>query len=78
MAKIDNLHQNTEKLDAAHLIDEPQTLDAADVLNRLARVSQDYKVSLIHALNTKNKNISEKTRIFDFDLRQKINNMDYE
>ena len=39
VAKVDNLHQNTEKLDAAHLIDEPQTLDAADVLNHLARVS---------------------------------------
>ena len=54
VAKVDNLHQNTERLDAAHLIDEPQTLEAADVLNRLARVSQDYKVSLVHALNTNN------------------------
>ena len=52
-----------------HLIDEPQTLASADVLNRLARVSQDYKVSLVHALNTNN---------YGFDLRQKINKIDYD
>ena len=56
VAKVDNLHMNEVSLDSRHLIDEPKQLESEDVLNRLCRKSQSYKVGLIHALNTKHSN----------------------
>ena len=51
VVKVDNMHQNMTELDSPHLIDDPQILEIDDVLNRIVRISQNYKVSLVHGLN---------------------------
>lgn len=40
-------------IDSPHLLMERVTLEARDVLERLIRMSQNYKTKLFHALNTK-------------------------
>ena len=57
------------EMQSAHVIDDPKGLETEDVLNRLVRVSQKYKVGLLHALNTND---------LRFNLRNLINNIDYQ
>ena len=68
VAKVDNMHQNSVTLDSKHLIDEAKQLSSEDVLNRLCRKSQSYKIGLVHALNTRNNN---------YNLRKRLNGIDY-
>ena len=68
VSKIDNLFINKSRLDSPHLLCEPFTLKASDVLERLMRINHNYKTSLQHALNTKNAN---------FHLLEMINKIDY-
>ena len=43
VVKIDNQHENMVTIDSPHLLMERVTLEARDVLERLIRMSQNYK-----------------------------------
>ena len=66
--KIDNLHANTDHIDSPHLMMHPGTLEPRDVLERLIRMNQRYKVKLQHAVNLHRK---------DFNILSCINTVDY-
>ena len=66
--KIDNLHENQIRLDSQHLLSQRCTLDDRDVLERLIRLNQKYKVNLTHALNMGRK---------DFNPLHQLNTIDY-
>ena len=66
-AKVDNLFVNMNKRDSPHVILHPPTLESRDVLERLIRLNQRYKVELQHALNLKH----------DYNLLASINSIDY-
>ena len=56
------------KLDSNHLLQDKSILEGRDVLDRLIRMSQDYKTSLEHAVN-----MGDKTHR----ILEKINKIDY-
>ena len=49
--KIDNEFENMKQMDSPHMIDHPVALQSRDVLERLIRMNQHYKVKLCHALS---------------------------
>ena len=49
--KIDNEYENMTKMDSPHMMDHPVSLQSRDVLERLIRTNQHYKVKLCHALS---------------------------
>ena len=69
--KIDNQHLNMDKIDAPHLIDQPTRLAPRDVLERLIRLNQNYKLATQHALNL------GREKMPNFDIRNCINRIDY-
>ena len=69
--KIDNEHKNFYRLDSNHFLDQPVELLSNDILERLIRTNQQYKVGLQHALNLKDKSFSLLTKIFGIDYLQK-------
>ena len=44
--KIDNEYENMRRRNSPHMIIEPIPLESRDVLERLIRMNQDYKISL--------------------------------
>ena len=68
VVKIDNQHENMVVIDSPHLLMERVTLEARDVLERLIRMSQNYKTKLFHALATKD---------YKFNILEQINKIDY-
>ena len=68
VAKVDNEFRNLQSLDCPHMIDHPNMLLPNDTIERLIRCNQQYKVGLIHALNTNN---------VKYKLVSKINKVDY-
>ena len=50
--KVDNQHENMTQLDSNHYLLDKKLNQPRDVLDRLIRMSQDYKTSLFHAVNT--------------------------
>lgn len=67
-AKIDNLHENFEKLDSPHLLSDRTSLAPRDVLERLIRINQKYKTTLVHSLNLHDES---------HNLLSKLNRIDY-
>ena len=51
VAKVDNEFRNLHKLDSSHMIDDPNQLQPNDIIERLNRCNQQYKIGLTHALN---------------------------
>ena len=49
--KLDNEYENMTKMDSPHMMDHPVSLQSRDVLERLIRTNQHYKVKLCHALS---------------------------
>ena len=68
VVKIDNQHENMVEIDSPHLLMERCFLEARDVLERLIRMSQNYKTTLFHALATEDKK---------FNILEQINKIDY-
>lgn len=66
--KVDNQHENMTKLDSNHFLSDKVSLEPRDVLDRLIRMSQEYKTSLQHAINTGDKS---------HQILEKINKIDY-
>ena len=56
------------RLDSHHFLLDRIPLENRDVLERLIRTNQDYKVSMQHAINRKDKN---------FKILEKINKIDF-
>ena len=52
VAKVDNEFRNIHNIDSPHMIDDPNQLQQNDVIERLIRMNQQYKVGLTHAINT--------------------------
>ena len=52
--KVDNLFENKKQLDSYHMLKDKKILSSQnDILARLIRKSQEYKVELMHARNLK-------------------------
>ena len=66
--KIDNEYENMRRRDSPHMIMQPTQLEPRDVIERLIRRNQEYKVSLQHAINLGKK---------DFKLIEKVSSIDY-
>ena len=49
--KIDNEFENMRRRDSPHMIMQPIPLEHRDVLERLIRMNQNYKMSIQHAIN---------------------------
>ena len=49
--KIDNEYENMRERNSPHMIMQPAPLEHRDVLERLVRMNQEYKCSLLHAIN---------------------------
>ena len=65
---------NNYKLDSPHLLLEPTSLPTKNVLERLIRQNQSYKVGLQHALNIEKLEVNIRNR---FNVLHKINRIDY-
>lgn len=49
--KIDNLHTDVYRQDSPHFYHQPFSLDTKDVIERLLRMNQNYKIQSAHAMN---------------------------
>ena len=65
--KIDNEYENMRERNSPHMIMQPVPLAHRDVLERLVRMNQEYKCSLLHAINLRQ----------DINILTKINKIDY-
>ena len=68
--KIDNEFENIYQLSSPHMIDDAVCLETRNVLERLIRINQDYKVSTLHALNQKDHHYNLLSKIYRIDYLQ--------
>ena len=66
--KVDNLFINMTNRDEAHVFLQKKVLSASEVLARLIRLNQNFKVNTQHAVNTGKK---------DYNLLREINSIDF-
>ena len=51
VVKIDNLHTDMYSVDSPHYFHQPYSLGVGQVVERLIRMNQNYKIQMQHAIN---------------------------
>ena len=74
VCKIDNQHTDVTRHDSPHFYHQPFSLNSRDVIERLIRANQNYKIKLQHAMNQR---LCEDMHVFEELVLDQIHRIDY-